>query len=77
MSFYYSIVGPFERQSNSRLFVDIPKSYIRNDKTDWDLHLGCLGAAYRSSVHETTGVTPNLLMLGREVRMPSEVGFWE
>lgn len=27
------------------------------------------------SVHESTGVTPNLIMLGREVRIPSEIVF--
>jgi hypothetical protein len=48
-------------------------SFIKDDKTEWDLYLGCLGAAYRSSVHGSTGLTPNLLMLGRQVRIPSEV----
>lgn len=51
------------------------KSYIKDDKTEWDLYLGCLAAVYRSNVHETTGLTPNLLMLGREVRIPSEIVF--
>lgn len=51
------------------------KSYIKDDKTEWDLYLGCLGAAYRSSVHESTGLTPNLQMQGREVRVPSEIIF--
>lgn len=27
------------------------------------------------SVHESTGVTPNLIMLGREVRIPPEIVF--
>ena len=34
--------------------------------------LGCLTGAYRASPHESTGLTPNLLMLGREVRIPFE-----
>ena len=29
--------------------------------------------AYRSSPHETTGETPNLLMLGREVTLPVDL----
>jgi hypothetical protein len=49
------------------------KSYIKDDHTEWDLYLGCLASAYRSSVHEATGLTPNLLILGREVRISSEV----
>lgn len=40
-----------------------------------DLYLGCLGPAYRSIVHESTGLTHNLLILGREFRVPSEIIF--
>ncbi len=35
----------------------------------------CLAAAYRASQHESTGMTPNLLMLGREARLPAELVF--
>lgn len=49
------------------------KSYIRGEQRDWDLYLGCLSGAYRATQHESTGLTPNLLMLGREVRLPSDV----
>ena len=45
------------------------KSYLENE-TEWDLNVGCLSAAYRSSVHESTQFTPNMMMFGREVRMP-------
>lgn len=31
--------------------------------------------AYRSSAHETTGLSPNLLMLGRETTMPLDIAF--
>jgi len=50
------------------------KSYIK-DQSEWDLNLGCIAGAYRAAVHETTGFTPNMLMFGREVRMPVEVMF--
>ena len=53
--------------------LGIIKSYLRGQQKDWDLNLGCLGAAYRASVHESTGLTPNMVMLGREVRLPLEV----
>ena len=26
------------------------KAYLKNEQTDWDLHLGCLAAAYRSKI---------------------------
>ena len=51
------------------------RSYLTDNQTDWDLNLGCLAAAYRATPNETTKVTPNLLMLGREVRLPAETVF--
>ena len=56
----------------NRTIVKMIKAYIKEDQRDWDLHLACLAAAYRSSTHEATGFTPNLLMLGREVRFPED-----
>ena len=41
------------------------------DQKDWDKDLHLMTMAYRSTVHETTGMTPNLMMLGRELPMPS------
>jgi transposase InsO family protein len=38
---------------------------------DWDDYVPLLTMAYRSTVHETTGETPNKMMLGRELPMPS------
>ena len=41
-----------------------------NGKVEW---LNRTAAAYWVTPHESTGMTPNLLMFGREVRMPIEV----
>ena len=49
------------------------KSYLRGEQTNWDINLGCLAGAYRSSPKESTGLTPNLMMLGREVTLPFEI----
>jgi hypothetical protein len=40
---------------------------------DWDTHLPYLMMAYLSAEHETTGCTPNALMLGREVATPLNI----
>ena len=40
---------------------------------DWDEHIGLATMAYRSTVHESTGQTPNRMMLGRELPMPSHL----
>ncbi|KAL3882449.1 hypothetical protein ACJMK2_028787 [Sinanodonta woodiana] len=47
------------------------KAYLKDEQEDWDLHLMCLAATYRATPHESTGMTPNLLKLGREVRLPA------
>ena len=39
---------------------------------DWDKYLPMVTAAYRSTVHETTRETPNMMMFGREVTLPKE-----
>jgi hypothetical protein len=48
------------------------KAYL-TDQTEWDLFLGCLAEAYRSSPNETTKLTPNMMCMGREVRLPGDL----
>lgn len=57
----------------NRTLISMIKCFIKDDKTEWDRNLNCITAAYRASTHEVTGMTPNLLMLGREVRTPLDV----
>lgn len=57
----------------NKTLVRMIKAYLKGQQLDWDKHLGCLAGAYRASVHETTGFTPNFLMFGREVRLPAEL----
>jgi hypothetical protein len=45
-------------------------AYCESNQTAWDVYLPILAGAYRSSVHSSTGFTPNRLMFGEEVRMP-------
>lgn len=48
-------------------------SFVSENQKTWDEHLAVLMMAYRSSPHESTGMTPNELMLGREISMPIDV----
>jgi len=57
----------------NRTLVRMIKAYLCGEQEQWDQNLGCLAGAYRSTPHESTGMTPNLLMMGREVRLPSEL----
>jgi hypothetical protein len=59
----------------NKTLIRMIKAYLTNEQTDWDLHLGCLAAAYRATPNESTNFSPNLLMLGREVRLPAEIMF--
>ena len=42
-------------------------------QAEWDRYLPLLTMAYRSSRHATTGHSPNFLMLGRELPMPTHL----
>jgi len=48
---------------------------IDKDQRGWDSAPPYVIAAYRSSRNESTGYTPNSLMLGREVRAPMNIVF--
>ena len=65
--------GMIERRN--RTLLRMIRAYLRGEQQDWDLYLGCLAAAYRSTPNESTGFIPNMLMLGREVRQHAEVIF--
>lgn len=52
------------------------KVFLKGEQTDWDLYLGCLAGAYPATPHESTGLTPNLIMLGREARLPADITFY-
>ena len=48
-------------------------AYVSDHHNDWDVLLPYVMMAYRSAIHETTGCTPNRLMLGREVSTPLDL----
>ena len=54
----------------SRTLIEMLRGKIKEDQKDWDLQLPACMMAYWGAVHESTGVTPNLLMLGRELEVP-------
>ena len=45
-------------------------SYTNSSQNDWDEYLPSVMMAYRSSLHRTLKETPNMMMFGREVRIP-------
>jgi hypothetical protein len=61
----------------NKTLVQMIKSFIKDDRTEWDLHISYLTAAYRASVQESTGMAPNFVMLGSEVRLPVDLIYKE
>ena len=51
------------------------RAYLAGQQENWDLNLSCSAGAYRATPNESTKLTPNLLTMGREVRLPAEVLF--
>ena len=51
------------------------RAYCDENQRDWDVHLPYVMMAYRSSVHESTGYSPNELMLGWNIQLPVDLVF--
>lgn len=67
--------GNGQTERFNKTLVKMVKAYLTGEQDEWDLHLGCIAGAYRSTPSETTKLTPNLLSIGREVRLPADLIF--
>ena len=50
-------------------------AYVSDNPRDWDEQLPYVMMAYGSAEHETTGMSPNMLMFGQEVSTPIDLMF--
>ena len=72
---------PYSPQSDglveraNRTILSLLRTFVNEQQDDWDDWLPYIMAAYRSSVQETTGCTPNLMLFGRENATPVELMF--
>lgn len=57
----------------NRTIGEMLSSYVREDQLDWDVHVPFVMMAYRASVQESTGFSPNKLLFGRENSSPLTV----
>ena len=48
-------------------------AYVQEDHRDLDEHFPFLMMAYRASENNTTGMSPNMLMLGRDSTTPLDI----
>ena len=67
--------GNGQAERFNRTLLRMIKACLCGEQKEWDLHLGCLAGAYRATPNEATKMTPNLLTMGREVRLPAELVF--
>ena len=65
--------GNGQTERFNRTLLKMIKAFLADEQEDWDLHLSCLAGAYNATPHESTKMTPNLLTMGREVRLPANV----
>ena len=57
----------------NRMLKQMLRIFSAENPKDWDDHLPYLLMAYRSSQHKSTGCTPNLLFLQREITCPVDL----
>ena len=63
--------GQVERYNT--VVLQIMLCYLEGEQRDWDQYLSLIGMAMRSTINRSTGFTPNLLMLGREISIQEQI----
>ena len=69
---------PFRPQSDGQSERNIKTlvkmvAIVTKEQENWDEHLPFISMAYRSTPHQTLGISPNYMMFGREISMPVDV----
>ena len=67
-TYHPQTIGLVERQN--RTLVNMLRVYCSRYMTDWDKYLPQVVGAYNSTQHSTTGISPFMMLTGRERAMP-------
>ncbi|KRZ81288.1 Pro-Pol polyprotein, partial [Trichinella sp. T8] len=72
-TFPYHPQGNGQAERFNRTLLDMLSILVDGNPGQWDDMLPFVMLAYNTSVHESSGVTPAIAMLGRESRLPLDV----
>ena len=59
----------------NRTLMAAVRCFIGKNQRSWDQYLPQLAGALRASVNRSTGYTPNMMMMGREIGLSTELMF--
>ena len=59
----------------NRTLEDMLSKFVSANQKDWDIYVPLLTMAYRATPQESTHVSPNMMMLGREINLPIDIMF--
>ena len=65
--------GLVERFNKTLMNIVAMLLHETEGQKNWDEHLPFATSAYRATPQESTGETPNMMMLGREIRLPIDL----
>ena len=69
-SYYHPQANPAERIN--KVLKTMLISYVSENHRTWGNYLAKLGCAIRSATHEVTGLTPNFINFGREIKLSGD-----
>ncbi len=70
-SYHHASVGQVERENQS--IERILAKYVNLERSNWDEYLVLARQAINMSINESTGVSPYLLVYGREIQLPLDI----
>jgi len=57
----------------NKTLIGMLSKHVDENQKNWDEQIPFVMLAYRSSINETTGFSPSMLMFGHEIRLPLDV----
>ena len=81
LAIYKTHTNPYRPQSDgqverfNRTLIAALKALVNTQQDNWDDLAAYVSHAYNSTIHASTGCTPNMLVFGEDVIMPADLVF--